>query len=1178
MRSLQTTRNAVFFKAALLASGAGILALSQPAMAQDDEGEDQAAEGAEGPGIVVTGSRIVRQDFEANSPFVTVDKALLENTSTAALEQSLNKLPQFVPAQTPTAGGDIQPTATNTPGAATVSLRGLGTNRNLILIDGRRATPGNASGVVDINTIPSAAIERVEVITGGASATYGADAIAGVTNFILKKNFQGLEMDAQSGISQHGDGFEFQVSGIMGADFDDGRGNVSFAMSMNKRESNLQTDRSWYRDLYSDPQVGGNQFFIEFPGVAFDSFLSAITPPFTGNPPLPGTFSSIFPGSTECFICATPNGISTGVFGPTLYVDHNGDPFIGSGFLGQFFQGGFRDFSGFDEEPLRYKRLANGGMGANYTDFYLVLPLTRYNMFARGNYEINDWIGVFGQGLYSHVETATRNQGGAIVGGWDVFVPYGTGTYTGSALPNMVGGININGYGNPSSVLIHGFGGYVDPTPNVLSDNPTNPAFTALYGNSSNTVLANCANSAIGGCSNNQAIGQFFPQVIQDALDNRFNPNGPVQLNYGIPEPRTVFTDVDTYSLTAGLEGSIPGSDWTWEAFANFGESITFARQTGTYSLTRARSLIQSPGFGLDYVNNSNTASIRQNVVNGVPYGFGANIATCQTGFNIFNGWDNISQDCKDALKAELKNRSKIQQNIWEFNTTGTVIELPAGPLQAALGASYRETNYQFINDTITTQNASFLDQSIGIYPSIDFSSEINVKEVYGELLIPILRDSVINSFSLELGGRISDYNTTGTSYTYKALADLELTDWLRFRGGYNRAERSPNIAELFLTPQQTFAGNAIGDICSQNSNYFVSANPNAPGNTAAQAADVQAVCGAVMDNTGGPGTAAAYYGRPLNQQPAAGGGFSFPTIAGNPNLRPEIADTYTAGVVITSPFTSPALSRLRLTVDWFNIKLKNAIGVSPAATIQRCLDPFYNPLVSGASGNAAQAVAAATSTACAGPTTTITYDPAPGLGLGRITASYTNEGVADIAGIDAQLDYAVDVGPGTLTANVIGSYYLHYKVKELANNPLVDYTGTFGTTALGLQTGAFEYRLLTNVGYRMGPFGVGIQWQHLPSVEDSSEASQPTPNTTGNPNSYDLFALNGNFSATDNLTIRFGVDNLFDRKPPLVNFNTNFDNTGATPGVPTLRGGSFNANFYDTLGRRFFLGANVKF
>src|SRR5688572_25950060 len=178
------------YKALLLAGCAGTFAMAAPAMAQsptvncDTDPTNADCVGEEEGRIVVTGSRIQRQDFNSTTPMVTADEALLEQSSTAALESNLNKLPQFVPAQTPTAGGDIQPTATNTPGAATVSLRGIGANRNLVLVDGRRSTPSNASGVTDISTIPSAAIERVEVISGGASATYGADAVAGVTNFI----------------------------------------------------------------------------------------------------------------------------------------------------------------------------------------------------------------------------------------------------------------------------------------------------------------------------------------------------------------------------------------------------------------------------------------------------------------------------------------------------------------------------------------------------------------------------------------------------------------------------------------------------------------------------------------------------------------------------------------------------------------------------------------------------------------------------------------------------------------------------------------------------------------------------------------------------------------------------------------------------------------------------------
>src|SRR5690606_27637667 len=118
--------------------------------------QDEAAAESEENAIIVTGSRIQRQDYQSNSPIVTVGEDLLQNSSTSSVEVNLNKLPQFVPEKNPTQGGDIQATPTNTPGSATVSLRGIGSNRNIVLIDGRRATPGNASMAVDINTIPSA--------------------------------------------------------------------------------------------------------------------------------------------------------------------------------------------------------------------------------------------------------------------------------------------------------------------------------------------------------------------------------------------------------------------------------------------------------------------------------------------------------------------------------------------------------------------------------------------------------------------------------------------------------------------------------------------------------------------------------------------------------------------------------------------------------------------------------------------------------------------------------------------------------------------------------------------------------------------------------------------------------------------------------------------------------------
>ncbi len=151
---------------------------SAPATAQNNQAEVE--DKTSGEAIVITGSRIARKDYTATSPIVTVDADLIEKSASINLEANLNKLPQFSPALSQFTTGDIQANANNTIGASTVSLRQLGSNRNLILVDGRRPTPVNGTGVVDINSIPSAAIDRVEIISGGASSTYGADAVGGV--------------------------------------------------------------------------------------------------------------------------------------------------------------------------------------------------------------------------------------------------------------------------------------------------------------------------------------------------------------------------------------------------------------------------------------------------------------------------------------------------------------------------------------------------------------------------------------------------------------------------------------------------------------------------------------------------------------------------------------------------------------------------------------------------------------------------------------------------------------------------------------------------------------------------------------------------------------------------------------------------------------------------------------
>lgn len=1006
------------------------------------------ASGTEESAIIVTGSRIQRRDYEANSPIVTANEALLKNNSSSSIETSLNRLPQFTAVQTPTSGSDIQNTATNTPGAATISLRGLGANRTLVLIDGKRATPSNASMVVDINTIPQAAIERVEIITGGASATYGADAVAGVVNFIMKKNFQGLQLDGKFGFTEGGGGAEYQISGIMGANFDDGRGNVTLAMSTSDRKQALRKDRQWFRDWWQNPNYGGNEFFPS--ASAFQ--------PLPGNSPSQASVDAIF-------------GAGVVANNSRLYFNTDGTAFTG------FFQspnGGVPRFKG-DITGIKWKKTANGALAQNFVDELLILPKTSYNVYARSNYEINDWVGVFAQAMFNKTQTQTLQQPSPSVNGWSASIP-----------------------------------GAIDSGEGYVFD-------------------------------------RALPTELRNLLLARPDPTAPWQLTYYLDYANRVSRgDVYTYNVQAGFEGKVPGTDWTWEAYASQGESETSSLLTGAASLERFRAVVAAPNWGAGFSAQGN----------GAFGGFGANSASCTSGFDPFNKTALPSQDCQDAIKADLKTRSVMQQTVFEANAQGTLFQLPAGELKAAIGATHRSNRYEYLNDTLTTQGTSFLDQAIGIYPSGNSKGEIKSDEIYGELLVPILSDTFVKKLELELGARHSNYSTTGSSFTWKALADLQVNDWFRLRGGFNRAERSPNIGELYLAPQQTFVFNAAGDLCSRaNAGQFRAFSANTAYNT--HAAQAEALCRALMDRQGGTLASSAFYSDP-NFYNTSGGTFAFPTLKGNATLKPEKANTWTLGAVISSPFDSAALRSLRLSIDYYNITVTDAIGQQSVDIAQRqCFDPAYNPTYSVASPY------------CSG-INRVASDGA----LGNIITTYFNNGRFHTEGIDAQLDWAADVGPGRLSINTVLTYLLTLKSAELASDAALEYAGTLGPAQNGLNSGNFRWKMLNNFSYSIGGANIGLQWQHLPSIKS---ATYPGNNATTNlgGKAYDLFGLNASYTVLKDVTIRGGVDNLFNRAPPFVEVN------GAPPtGTLSVAAGQspINALLYDAIGRRFYIGATVKF
>src|SRR5690606_13480982 len=179
------------------------------------------ADNAGDESIVVTGSRIPRPDVESNSPAHVIGEDEIQLSATNETEQLPNSTPQFV------AGFGSQ---SNNPGngTATVNLRNLGTVRTLVLMNGRRIVGSGEDGVVDINMIPPALISRVDIVTGGASAVYGSDAMAGVVNFIMRDDFEGLEVGGSAGISSRGDSARYNIDLTVGGNFADGRGNIVF--------------------------------------------------------------------------------------------------------------------------------------------------------------------------------------------------------------------------------------------------------------------------------------------------------------------------------------------------------------------------------------------------------------------------------------------------------------------------------------------------------------------------------------------------------------------------------------------------------------------------------------------------------------------------------------------------------------------------------------------------------------------------------------------------------------------------------------------------------------------------------------------------------------------------------------------------------------------------------------
>lgn len=249
------------------ASAPAVLALaliSNPSFAQDQAREAEVVQAA----IVVTGSRITNPNLELSSPVSVVTSEELDLRQTNTAEQFLRELPSAVPS----IGSAVN---NGNGGASFVDLRGLGSARNLVLLDGRRVAPADSSGRVDLNNIPLALVERTDILTGGASTTYGADAVSGVVNFLTKRDFAGIEANISKQLTEQDDGNIFRADVTIGANFDDGRGNAVFSVGYQKADAVFQGDRDF--SVFNISSVSGTP-----------SGSSAAVPALIVGPGIPG--------------------------------------------------------------------------------------------------------------------------------------------------------------------------------------------------------------------------------------------------------------------------------------------------------------------------------------------------------------------------------------------------------------------------------------------------------------------------------------------------------------------------------------------------------------------------------------------------------------------------------------------------------------------------------------------------------------------------------------------------------------------------------------------------------------------------------------------------------------------------------------------------------------------------
>lgn len=752
---------------------ASLCLLAGPAMAQDDSdagSRDSLAalddENRATDEVVVTGSRLRRDTFSSVAPLQVITSEVSRNLGavdpgTILQDSSTSAGIQF----DTTFGGFV---LDNGPGASTADLRGLGSERTLVLLNGRRISPAGVEGVPvspDLNVIPSTLVNRYEILLDGASSVYGSDAVSGVANIILRKDFDGLELEAYSRIPEHPNGVEDTISAAWGANYD--RGFFGIGAEYTRGDSVTFADRPWTEDCetYREQTTTGE---IRTTNIAYAEQYGMKTSPcvisfgsqrvFDNN----GMFGSIYftEGTSNVGI---PNwSEATGGF--DLVLDQDGD----------------------------------GAPDVDFTDYFIasednashLLPeRERISFMAYGEYTFAGDMNVtpYFEATYNKRETYFFDIGTAIQEEVVATNPYNP------CNPNGVDGVDCflaynNVLTNPQ--YIERFATNVTSGGRLLAD------ICADFG----IAVPDCTPALFG-------VGPAFFDFLDrdgDGASDGIPGARPLEAQFSVLGDRGEgFIEVDQLRFVGGVRGDLPMLDVG--SFDNMGFDIAYVYSESEGSSVR-------PGVNEDRLEYSlNTSRIENGeVVCGTPDGgpcVPVNVFAPSLYQNIL-GNDFATQAERDFLFSNRTIDTIYEQAYISALLTGDIFDLPAGPVAAAVGYEYRHDNIESRPNDVAAEG-----QLWGFFRDLGANGEKDTEEYFVEVEAPILAGvPAFEELTINVSTRHTDDEFYGGAYTYSGKLSWRPISSLLLRGTVGTSYRAPNLRENFLEGLSGFAN--VTDPC----------------------------------------------------------------------------------------------------------------------------------------------------------------------------------------------------------------------------------------------------------------------------------------------------------------------------------------------------------------------------